>query len=150
MRLADQVAIITGGASGIGRATALRFADEGAKVVIANRTQKTGEEIVSRIADAGGQAVWVRTDVSVEADAKRIRAEGDRAAAEFYAVFGRNPELAVFLRKLDSLRLTLSEKTTLVVDTRTPPFDLLLPDATDLKKAARALPPAAVDGGDPE
>ena len=85
-----------------------------------------------------------------EADAKRIRAEGDRAAAEFYAVFGRNPELAVFLRKLDSLRLTLSEKTTLVVDTRTPPFDLLLPDATDLKKAARALPPAAVDGGDPE
>ena len=72
MRLADKVAIITGGATGIGRATALRFAEEGAKVVIANRTEKTGEETVSRIADAGGQAVWVRTDVSVDADAKRM------------------------------------------------------------------------------
>ena len=72
MRLAGKVAIITGGATGIGRATALRFAQEGAKVVIANRTEKTGEETVRRIAEGGGQAVWVRTDISVDADAKHM------------------------------------------------------------------------------
>ena len=67
-----------------------------------------------------------------EGEAKGIRAEGDRAAAEYYAVFGQAPELAAFLRKLDSLRTMVSDKTTLVLDTRTAPFDLLLPGATNL------------------
>jgi len=74
------------------------------------------------------------TLTAAEAEAKRIRAEGDKTAAEYYAAFRENPELAAFLRKLDSLRLTLSQKTTLVVDTNTPPYDLLLPGATDLEK----------------
>jgi len=69
-----------------------------------------------------------------EADAMRTRAEGDRRAAEYYAVFRENPELAVFLRKLSSLRRTLGEKTTLIVDTNTPPYDLLLPGATNLRQ----------------
>lgn len=77
-----------------------------------------------------------------EAEAKQIRAEGDRLAAEHYAVFSRNPQLAAFLRKLESLRETISEKTTLVLDTRTPPYDLLLPGATRLDGA-----PAAGQGG---
>lgn len=77
------------------------------------------------------------TRAKAQADAKRIRAEGDQAAAQNYAVFRENPELAVFLRKLDSLRLTLTEKTTLVVDTNTPPYDLLLQGATDIGDGKR-------------
>ena len=68
-----------------------------------------------------------------EAEAKRIRAEGDKAAAEHYSVFQQDPELAAFLRKLEALRLTLSQKTTLILDTNTPPYDLFQPGATDLK-----------------
>jgi membrane protease subunit HflC len=71
---------------------------------------------------------------AAEAEAKRTRAEGDRDAAEYYAVFRSNPDLAAFLRKLDSLRESLSEKTTLILDTRTPPFDLFQPEAFDLEK----------------
>ena len=67
-----------------------------------------------------------------EADAKEIRAEGDQKAAEFYSAFRQDPELAAFLRKLDALRKTVSEKTTLVLDTETPPYDLLGADALDL------------------
>ena len=59
-----KVALVTGGSSGIGRATALAFANEGARVVIANRTQGTGEQVVRAIVDAGGEAIWVKTDVT--------------------------------------------------------------------------------------
>lgn len=72
-----------------------------------------------------------------QAEAIRIRAEGDRRAAEYYAAFRQDPQLAAFLRKLDSLRQTLSSKTTLVLSTKTPPFDILLPDATNLKAPTR-------------
>ena len=60
-----KVALVTGGGSGIGRAAALAFAREGAKVVIADRNAQRGEEIVSTIRDAGGIASFRRTDVSV-------------------------------------------------------------------------------------
>jgi NAD(P)-dependent dehydrogenase (short-subunit alcohol dehydrogenase family) len=59
-----KVALVTGGSSGIGRATALAFANEGARVVIANRTQDTGERVVREIVEAGGKAIWVKTDVT--------------------------------------------------------------------------------------
>ena len=72
------------------------------------------------------------TVAKAQAESKRIRAEGDEQAAKSYAVFQESPELAAFLRKLDALRLTLSEKTTLVVDTNTPPYDLFLKGATDI------------------
>jgi NAD(P)-dependent dehydrogenase (short-subunit alcohol dehydrogenase family) len=62
--MTGKVALVTGGSSGIGEATALAFAREGASVVIANRTQATGERVVQAIRDAGGQAVWIGTDVS--------------------------------------------------------------------------------------
>ena len=80
----------------------------------------------------------VCTTTKAEGEAKGIRGEGDRAAAEYYAVFGQAPELAAFLRKLESLRAMVTEKTTLVLDTRTAPFDLLQPGATELKPAAPA------------
>lgn len=63
-RLADKVALVTGGSGGIGRATALAMAREGAKVVIANRGVAGGQETVRRISEAGGAATFIQTDVS--------------------------------------------------------------------------------------
>jgi membrane protease subunit HflC len=81
--------------------------------------------------EADYQASQILADAN--AQAKSIRAEGDEVAAKSYAAFAENPELAAFLRKLESLRKTLNENTTLVLDTSTPPYDLLLPNATDLR-----------------
>lgn len=64
MRLKDKVGVITGGGSGLGRATALKFANEGAKVVIADMNEVGGQETVDLIQAAGGEAVFVQTDVS--------------------------------------------------------------------------------------
>jgi NAD(P)-dependent dehydrogenase (short-subunit alcohol dehydrogenase family) len=74
--MASKVALVTGGSSGIGKAAAVAFADEGAKVVIASRTQDQGQEVVGAIEAAGGEAIWIKTDVSqgvqVEAMIKEI------------------------------------------------------------------------------
>lgn len=59
-----KVALVTGGSLGIGRATALAFAAAGCKVVVANRTQATGEAVVAEIRETGGDATWVQCDVS--------------------------------------------------------------------------------------
>ncbi|EIL93083.1 short chain dehydrogenase [Rhodanobacter fulvus Jip2] len=64
----DKVVLITGGTSGIGRATALAFAGEGAKVVVVGRRENEGAEAVSLIERTGGQGLFVRADVSVEED----------------------------------------------------------------------------------
>lgn len=64
-------ALITGGASGIGRATALLFAREGAAVAVADRDEAGGHEIVDRIRSGGGRAVFVACDVTIEADCRR-------------------------------------------------------------------------------
>ena len=66
-RLQDKIAFITGGGSGIGAATAERFAEEGARVVICGRRQEPLDEVVARIRAAGGQAEAVVADVSDEA-----------------------------------------------------------------------------------
>jgi len=63
MRLDGQVAIVTGGGTGIGEATARLFAQVGARVVIANRRPSTGEKVVSDIKREGGEATFVSTDV---------------------------------------------------------------------------------------
>ena len=59
-----KVALVTGGGSGIGRATALKFAAEGASVVIGNRNERAGQETVSLIEQAGGKASFYQTDVT--------------------------------------------------------------------------------------
>lgn len=62
--MANKVALVTGGGSGIGQATALAFARRCAKVVIADVSVEGGEQTVRRIGDSGGQAIFVRADVS--------------------------------------------------------------------------------------
>jgi membrane protease subunit HflC len=69
-----------------------------------------------------------------EAEAKEIRAQGDADAAKYYVAFKQAPELAAFLRKLDSLRKVMRSKTTLILDTDSAPFDLLKMNADKLKQ----------------
>ena len=73
MRLEGKVAIVTGGGSGMGQATAILFAKEGAKVVIACRnTAGSGEETASIIKKAGGEAIFIKTDVSMAQDVQKM------------------------------------------------------------------------------
>lgn len=67
-----KVALVTGGGTGIGRATAIAFAREGAKVVIGNRNREAGEAVVKAIKDDTGEASFLRTDVASEEDVKAL------------------------------------------------------------------------------
>ncbi len=69
MRLSDKVAVITGAGGGMGRTAALMFAAEGAKVVVAEYDEAAGAETRDQVMAAGGDAVFVKTDVSSETDA---------------------------------------------------------------------------------
>src|SRR5437763_13438880 len=65
-----KVALITGGTSGIGKATATAFARAGAKVVLTGRREKEGAQVVAEIKKLGGEAAFVRADVAKDADVK--------------------------------------------------------------------------------
>ncbi|PYS79726.1 MAG: short-chain dehydrogenase [Acidobacteria bacterium] len=73
--LEGRVALVTGATSGIGRATALRFAEAGARVALVGRSGETLKEVAGRARERGGEAVEVRADVTVEEDARRAVAE---------------------------------------------------------------------------
>src|SRR5580704_6612703 len=77
-RLDNKVAVITGAASGMGRATAIRFARDGAAVVAADLNSQGGELVVAEIAAAGGRAVFQRTDVTSEGDIAALIARAVR------------------------------------------------------------------------
>jgi NAD(P)-dependent dehydrogenase (short-subunit alcohol dehydrogenase family) len=62
MLVENKIGLITSGASAIGRATAIRYAEEGAKVVVADVDESGGRETVKRVADAGGEMTFARTD----------------------------------------------------------------------------------------
>lgn len=79
MRLSDHVALITGSTRGIGRATAEMFAAEGARVVVTGRSRDDGVEVEKAIRGAGGEAVYVPTDVGREEDVQAAVAETVRA-----------------------------------------------------------------------
>src|SRR6266851_4540585 len=82
MKLENKVAVITGGASGMGQATALRFLNEGARVVVADYNEKSGQETLALAKDAGQAESlrFVRTDVAKESD---VQAMIDCAVSEF-------------------------------------------------------------------
>jgi NAD(P)-dependent dehydrogenase (short-subunit alcohol dehydrogenase family) len=82
MRLADKVALVTGGASGMGRSEATILAREGARVVVGDVLEAEGRQVVAEIAKAGGQAQFVRLDVTSEA-------EWQAAIKTTVAAFGR-------------------------------------------------------------
>jgi NAD(P)-dependent dehydrogenase (short-subunit alcohol dehydrogenase family) len=82
MRLKNKVAIITGGAHGMGETEARLFAQEGAKVVIADVLEREGETVAAEISETQHQARFVRMDVTSEADWRRL-------IAETIAAFGR-------------------------------------------------------------
>ena len=83
MRLEGKTAIVTGGAQGIGRATAKRFAEEGARVVIGDLQEDGAEAVAEEITVAGGQAVGMALDVRDQSGAQAIV---DRAVSEFGSV----------------------------------------------------------------
>src|SRR3954467_14751209 len=72
MSVGTQVVVITGASSGIGRATAIRFARDGARVVLASRADAALEEAAAECVDAGGEALAVATDVTSQADVARL------------------------------------------------------------------------------
>ena len=78
-RLAGKVAIVTGAGQGIGRATARRFAQEGAKVVVAERNEKSAAETLSQIAAHGFEAIAVTADLGKLAEAERLMGECHKA-----------------------------------------------------------------------
>jgi 3-hydroxybutyrate dehydrogenase len=87
MRLREKVALITGATSGIGKAAAILFAKEGAKVVVVGRDLKRGEEAVKEIKSNGGEAFFVQADVSRAADAKKTVEEATKKYGKVDVLF---------------------------------------------------------------
>ena len=79
MKLKDRVAIITGATSGLGEASALLFAEEGARVMVTGRDEARGRKVVAAIAAAGGTAAFAKADVRLAGDCERVVAETLRA-----------------------------------------------------------------------
>src|SRR4051794_19092299 len=72
MRLAGKIAIITGAGAGIGRASALLFAREGARIVCSDLDPRTGEETAALLREAGGEGVFTRADAADGEDVRRL------------------------------------------------------------------------------
>ena len=102
------------------------------------RMRKERERIAQKfLAEGEGMASDIKAKADAEkekilaearAQAKRIRGEGDAEAARYYDIFTKNEELAIFLRKLEALETTLKNNSTIILDSRTPPYDLLMGD----------------------
>ena len=87
MRLENQVALITGGSSGIGLETALLFAKEGAKVVVVDINDNGGQQAVAQIKEEGGQAAYYHADVSKAADCEQMVAFAEKTFGKLNVLF---------------------------------------------------------------
>lgn len=94
MRFQQKVIIITGGGSGIGRATAEAFAREGADVVVADYDAESGQTVAKDISDAGGSALFVQTDVSDSLQVQRMIAKAVEAFGRIDILFNNAAILA--------------------------------------------------------
>lgn len=93
MEIKNKVAVITGGASGIGAASAIQLAKKGAKVVIADLNEKGLNETLSKIKSDGGQAIAVKTDVTSEGDIANLM---DKAVEAFGSINIVIPSAGIF------------------------------------------------------
>lgn len=84
---ANKIALVTGGTSGIGSATALAFAREGAKVIVSGRREKEGNEVVAQIERNGGEARFIQADVARETDVAALVREAVSAYGRLDAAF---------------------------------------------------------------
>lgn len=91
--------------------------------VLISRAQFEGEGEAQKIKSAANRQASETINNAV-ADATRIRGEGEAAAAKVLPVFQQNPELANFLLRIDAIQQSLNQRSTLIFDERTPPFDL--------------------------
>lgn len=100
MRFTDKICLVTGAGSGIGRATAERFASEGGKVVVIDRDEKGGQESVDIITNAGGTAIFSKCDVGNEDE---IKASVDLALSTYNKidVLVNNAAMMTFKRIVD-------------------------------------------------
>ena len=87
MRLKGKVAVITGGASGIGRESALLFAQEGASVVVTDVNDAEGEQTVALIQEVGGQAVYQHADIAKAADCEAMVARAEKEFGALHILF---------------------------------------------------------------
>lgn len=71
-RFKGKIALVTGATSGIGRATALAFAREGARVAVSGRRDNEGEETVRLVHEAGSEGIFVKTDVTIESEVEDL------------------------------------------------------------------------------
>jgi len=97
-----------------------------------------GDKFAKQItAEAERKATSIRA--KAQADAKDIRGQGDAAAAKYYQAFVQHKELANFLRRLETLRKTLSDRTTIILDSKSPPFELITTGTNLLSKTKEGL-----------
>ncbi len=99
-----------------------RMREERKKLSRKYRAEGEAEAIrIRAMADSEKEKIIVRA----ESQGRIIKGQADAEAAKYYEVFKENEEFAIFLKKLEALEQTLKQKSTVILDTRTPPFDLL-------------------------
>jgi NAD(P)-dependent dehydrogenase (short-subunit alcohol dehydrogenase family) len=106
--MSSPVVLITGALTGIGRAAAILFAQEGAQIVVSGRRDKQGQELVAELQGLGAEAIFVRSDVRNE-DTEGLRGLVTEQTAESYAATFDSNVLGVLLSMKHELRVMLPQ-----------------------------------------